>query len=176
MTKRDLIATALQLIGVFLACNVIATGMSFTAFGGSGQEMAADWMRIWIFNVAFWFVGLLFSVVLIFFAAPVAALLSSLTASGTDEEVRFGEITSEVVIQLFAGFLLIRQSYFAVLEFIQLFQFSSYGASRFIIIFLYFGATIGVSFWLIRFPELLSGWRRSKTTKSNAEQGGDGDA
>lgn len=150
--------------------------MSFTAFGGSGGEMTADWMRIWIFNIAFWVVGLLFSVVLIFFAAPVAAFLSSRTVSGTDEEVRFGEISSEVVIQLFAGFLLVRQSYFAVLELIQLLQFSSYGVRRFVIIFLYFGATIGASIWLIRCPDLLARWRRPGPEEPKAEQAGDGDA
>ena len=148
--------------------------MSFTAFGGSGGEMTADWMRIWIFNTAFWVVGLLFSVVLIFFAAPVATLLSSLTGSSTDEEVRFGEVSSEVVIQLFAGFLLIRQSYFAVLELIHVFQFTTYGVSRFIIIFLYFGATIGASIWLISCPELLTRWRRSKPGQPKAEQGAAG--
>ena len=171
MTKRSLIATTLQLIGVFLACDVVAKGMSFTAFGGSGGEMSADWVRIWIFNIAFWLVGLVFSLVLIFLASPVAAFLSSLTGSGADEEVRFGEVSSEVIIQLFAGFLLIRQSYFAVLELIHIFQFTTYGVSRFIILFLYFGATIGVSAWLIRRPELLSRWRSSKPGKPKSEQG-----
>ena len=111
MTKRSLIATALQLIGVFLACDVIAKAMSFTVFSGTGGEMTADWTRIWTYNIAFWVVGLLFSVVLIFFASPIAALLSRLTESNENDELKFGAISSDVIIQLFACFLLIRESY-----------------------------------------------------------------
>ena len=170
MTKRSLIATTLQLIGVFLACDVIAKAMSFTAFGGTVGEMTADWVRIWTFNMAFWVVGLLFSVVLIFFASPIAVFLSRLTESDENSEVSFGAITPDLIVQLFGGFLLIRQSYFAVLEVISIFQFSNYGIGRFFVIFLYFAATIGVSICLIRCPDLLRRWRRSSPENNTAEQ------
>lgn len=169
MTKRSLIATALQLIGVFLACDVIAQAMSFTAFSGTGGEMTADWTRIWTFNIAFWVVGLLFSIFLIFFAVPIAALLSRLTESNENAEVRFGAITPDVIIQLFAGFLLIRQSYFAVIEVVSFFQFSSYGFGGSLIILLYFAVTIGVSIWLLRCPDLLRRLRKSAPEYTKAE-------
>jgi hypothetical protein len=148
--------------------------MSFTAFSGTGGNMTADWTRIWGFNIAFWIVGLLFCVALIFFACPIASLLSRLTESDESAEVSFGAITSDVIVQLFAGFLLIRQSYFAVLELISVFQISNYGVGRFFIILLYFTTTIGVSIWLIRCPNLLKRWRRSNPENNKAEQGGDG--
>jgi len=170
MTKRSLIATTLQLIGIFLACDVIAKAMSFRAFGWAGGEMTADWVLIWIINMAIWVVGLLFSVVLIFFASPTATFLSRLTGSDEKAEVIFGALTPDLIVQLFGGFLLIRQSHFAVLEVITIFQFPSYGIGRFFVIFLYFAATIGFSICLIRCPDLLRRWRRSSPENNTAEQ------
>ena len=163
MTKHSLTVTSLQLIGVYFACDIIAKSMAFTVFEGTSGQIDADWMRIWIFNGAFWVVGLFIPIALIFFASPLATFLAKLTRSDINDKAQFGSITSEVVVQLFAGLLLVRQLHLAASELISLFKFSSYGDTRLFVMFLYFAFTIGVSIWLIRCPQLLANWRRMPT-------------
>ena len=170
MTKRTLIASVLQVIGVNLACEVFARAMSLYWLTGSGSgEMSADWTRMWTVNIAFWAVGLLFSITLIFFAAPIATRLSRIAGSGEEYEIRFDLITSDIVVQIFAGFLLVRQSYLAVIELVQEFQYYNLALVRILPIGAYFSATIGASIWLLKCPEQLKRLCRSPENKE-AEQ------
>ena len=162
MTKRTLIASVLQVIGVNLACEVFARAMSLYWLTGNGSgEMSADWTRMWTFNIAFWAVGLLFSITLIFFAAPIATRLSRIAGSGEEYEIRFDLITSDIVVQIFAGFLLVRQSYLAVIALVQEFQYYNLAFVRILPIGVNFAATIGASIWLLRCPHQLKRLGRS---------------
>ncbi|MFT6178606.1 MAG: multisubunit Na+/H+ antiporter MnhG subunit [Akkermansiaceae bacterium] len=173
MTKRGLIISILQLIGVYLACDVVARAMSFTVFSGTGNgEMSADWTQIWAFNLVFWAVGLAFSILLIFFAAPVATFLSRISKTDDDSEITFGAVTSEIFVQVSASFLLIRQSYYLVFELLSLLQFQSFDVVRFLVFLIYFAATIGAAIALLRSPALLRRLLRSPSRKTEAEQGG----
>ena len=171
MTLRDLIATALQLMGVYLGCEVIANGMSYTVFGNmSGGELTADWMHIWMINIAIWAIGLVLSISLILFAAKIAALMVRLTKTNGDPELKLVGVTSDVFVQVFAILLLVCQSYYAVNALVNAFRFGGLGDGFLIPIALYFIVTIALSAWLLRYPNILCRLRGSRAGNKDAEQ------
>lgn len=169
MTARSLLSIGLQLIGVFLFCDLVAGGMSFTLFRASGvNSMSPDWTMIVVINAALWLVGLALSAVLIFFSVQLATLLCGIGRVREDSSLTSGPLTSEVLVQIFAAFLLVRQVHMAIQELILIFGPQFVDLFRGVALALYYAATIALSIWLLRHPDWLLRIRKSKP--NNNEQ------
>jgi len=157
MTKRSFIASSLQLLGVFLACRVIAKGLPFLLMS---SEIPWDWLKFFWAQVLMLLIGLGLAGALIFFAAPLTTFLNRFTQSDDDSEVVFKNLTSETSVQMFAVLLLVNtlHSLFSG-GFILLQMDISIFVSSLLVI--YYVATIGASIALIRWPDLLQRCRKA---------------
>ncbi|MCU0795314.1 MAG: hypothetical protein MUF31_05185 [Akkermansiaceae bacterium] len=173
MTLQSILAAALQLAGVFLFCDVLGTGMGFLSFSGSmpGQGASADWVKIWSFNMAFWMVGATVSLTLIFAAGRISSLLCRISSNRPNAVLSHGLVSSDLIVQLFAVFLLIREVNSALNQ--AIWTFTRLEAERAIGMALYYAATIGISLWLLRHPDALGRFRKRQDLPK-PEQGRDG--